>query len=85
MSYYRRIIRDDLLSYNLLTQIYTVEDKTEVEVYAPTARETRAFYNPTWFPSSELKEKIKASWSKVLLVDNYIQAFPFRVRILTEL
>lgn len=52
------------LESTLDSQIYTVEDKTEVEVYAPTAKETRAFYNPTWFPSSELKEKIKASWSK---------------------
>ncbi|KAL6216878.1 hypothetical protein ACLB2K_010096 [Fragaria x ananassa] len=46
------------------SQIYTVEDKTEMEVYAPTAKETRRFYNPTWFSSLDLKEKIKASWSK---------------------
>ncbi|KAM5566198.1 endoribonuclease Dicer [Rosa sericea] len=46
------------------SQIYTIEDKTEMEVYAPTAKETRRFYNPTWFSSLDLKEKIKASWSK---------------------
>ncbi|XP_050366617.1 endoribonuclease Dicer homolog 3a-like [Argentina anserina] len=46
------------------SQIYTVEDKTEMEVYAPTAKETRRFYNPTWFSSLDLKEKIKASWTK---------------------
>lgn len=65
VRYYWWITCDDLQSYNLHTQVYTVEDKTEMEVYAPTAKETRRFYNPTWFSSLDLKEKIKASWSKV--------------------
>ncbi|XP_009363041.2 endoribonuclease Dicer homolog 3a-like isoform X1 [Pyrus x bretschneideri] len=47
------------------SQIYTIEDITEMEVCVPSAKETCRFYGQAWFLSSDLKEKMEASWSKV--------------------
>ncbi|KAB1225575.1 hypothetical protein CJ030_MR1G020790 [Morella rubra] len=47
------------------SQIYTVEDRTEMEIYVPSARETCIFYDQARFPSSGLKAKIEALWSKL--------------------
>ncbi|PON73127.1 Endoribonuclease Dicer-like3a [Parasponia andersonii] len=46
------------------SQIYTVEDKTEMEVFVPSAKETLKFYDPTRFPYLDLKVKIEALWLK---------------------
>uniref|UniRef100_A0A2N9FHP3 Uncharacterized protein n=1 Tax=Fagus sylvatica TaxID=28930 RepID=A0A2N9FHP3_FAGSY len=46
------------------SQIYTVGDRTEIEAYVPSATETCRFYDQAWFPSSDLKGKIEALWSK---------------------
>ncbi|KAL4597279.1 hypothetical protein ACB092_12G222500 [Castanea dentata] len=46
------------------SQIYTTDDRKEMEVYVPSAKETCIFYDQAWFPSLNLKEKLEASWSK---------------------
>ena len=34
-------------------------------IYVPSATETCRFYDQAWFPSSDLRGKIEALWSKV--------------------
>ncbi|KAM4077934.1 hypothetical protein ACJW30_12G177800 [Castanea mollissima] len=46
------------------SQLYTTDDRKEMEVYVPSATETCIFYDQAWFPSLNLKEKLEASWSK---------------------
>ncbi|XP_018503569.2 endoribonuclease Dicer homolog 3a isoform X1 [Pyrus x bretschneideri] len=53
------------LESTLDSQIYTIKDITEMEVCVTSAKETCRFYGQAWFPCSDLKEKMKASWSKV--------------------
>ncbi|KAF5743147.1 Ribonuclease III putative isoform 1 [Tripterygium wilfordii] len=45
------------------SQIYTVECRTEVDIYIPSAKESSIFYDQA-NSSSDLKEKIEASWFK---------------------
>lgn len=49
----------------MLLQIYTTDDRKEMEAYVPSAKEICIFYDQAWFPSLNLKEKLEASWSKV--------------------
>ncbi|GMI97873.1 dicer-like 3, DICER-LIKE 3 [Hibiscus trionum] len=44
--------------------IYTIEDRTEMEVYVPSAKESCRFYDPAELSSSDLKAMIEASWLK---------------------
>ncbi|XP_022132011.1 endoribonuclease Dicer homolog 3a isoform X2 [Momordica charantia] len=46
------------------SQIYAIEDKKEVEIYVPSAKEICIFYEPAKSPSMELKSKIEALWFK---------------------
>uniref|UniRef100_A0A3N7G640 Uncharacterized protein n=1 Tax=Populus trichocarpa TaxID=3694 RepID=A0A3N7G640_POPTR len=46
------------------SQIYTIEDRAEVHVYVPSAKELCRFYDKAWCSYVELKDKIEASWSK---------------------
>lgn len=46
------------------SQVYTIEDKTEMEVYVPSAKESYRFYDPTRHSFLDLKAKIEASWLK---------------------
>lgn len=46
------------------SRVYSIEDRKEVETYVPSAKEIRRFYDPQEYSNSDLKEKIKASWSK---------------------
>ncbi|XP_010261807.1 PREDICTED: endoribonuclease Dicer homolog 3a isoform X2 [Nelumbo nucifera] len=46
------------------SQIYIVEDKTEVEVFVPSAKEINRYYNSTQFSHEDLKTKLKSSRSK---------------------
>ncbi|KAF3446126.1 hypothetical protein FNV43_RR11305 [Rhamnella rubrinervis] len=46
------------------SQIYTIEDKTEMEIYAPSAKLTHRFYDQIRYPFLDLKEKLEASWCK---------------------
>lgn len=55
-----------------LMQIYAIEDKKEVEIYVPSAKEICIFYEPAKSPSMELKSKIEALWFKVFLCDAII-------------
>nr|WOD55121.1 DICER-like protein 3 [Abelmoschus esculentus] len=52
------------LEYVLLLQIYTIEDRTEMEVYVPFAKESCRFYDPAELSCSDLKEMVEISWSK---------------------
>ncbi|XVE97781.1 hypothetical protein REPUB_Repub03eG0048300 [Reevesia pubescens] len=44
--------------------IYTIEDRTEMEAYVPSAKESCRFFDPTQFSSLELKAMVEASWFK---------------------
>ncbi|KAK8597626.1 hypothetical protein V6N13_095026 [Hibiscus sabdariffa] len=44
--------------------IYTIEDRTEMEAYVPSAKESCRFYDPAELSSSDLKAMLEASWSK---------------------
>ncbi|XP_062101177.1 endoribonuclease Dicer homolog 3 [Humulus lupulus] len=46
------------------SQIYTVEDKAEMEIFVPSAKETLKFYDPNRYPFLDLKAKIEALWLK---------------------
>nr|AUH15439.1 dicer-like 3 protein [Dimocarpus longan] len=46
------------------SQIYTIEDRTKLEVYVPSAKEIIRYYDPSKFSSLDLKAKLKDSWSK---------------------
>ncbi|XP_015572953.2 endoribonuclease Dicer homolog 3 [Ricinus communis] len=46
------------------SQIYTIEDRTEMDVHVPSAREICKFYDIAQLYSSDIKSKIEASWSK---------------------
>ncbi|PRQ25534.1 putative ribonuclease III post-transcriptional gene silencing PAZ-Argonaute family [Rosa chinensis] len=46
------------------SQVYTVEDRTEIEEHVPSAVQICKFYDPTWLISVDLKAKMEALWSK---------------------
>ncbi|KAI6679821.1 hypothetical protein NL676_033702, partial [Syzygium grande] len=46
------------------SQIYTVEDRTEIEGYVPSAKHICWFFDQLLFSNASLKEKMEASWSK---------------------
>ncbi|CAK7352744.1 unnamed protein product [Dovyalis caffra] len=46
------------------SQIFTIEDRAEMDVYVPSAKEMCRFYDKAQCSYVELKDKIKASWSK---------------------
>ncbi|XP_056166664.1 endoribonuclease Dicer homolog 3 isoform X3 [Syzygium oleosum] len=46
------------------SQIYTVEDRTEIEGYVPSAKHICWFFDQPLFSNASLKEKMEASWSK---------------------
>nr|AXY97501.1 Dicer-like 3 [Populus tomentosa] len=50
--------------YKKIMKIYTIEDRAEVHVYVPSAKELCRFYDKAWCSYVELKDKIEASWSK---------------------
>ncbi|KAF8036139.1 hypothetical protein BT93_C1979 [Corymbia citriodora subsp. variegata] len=46
------------------SQIYTVEDRTEIEVHVPSAKEICWFFDQQQVSNASLKEKMEAAWSK---------------------
>ncbi|XP_022754727.1 endoribonuclease Dicer homolog 3 isoform X2 [Durio zibethinus] len=44
--------------------IYTIEDRTEMEAYVPSAKESCRFFDPTQFSNLDLKAMVEASWLK---------------------
>ncbi|PHU09306.1 Endoribonuclease Dicer -like protein 3a [Capsicum chinense] len=46
------------------SQIYTLENRVELDEFVPSAKETSKFYDPIVFSNTELKENLKFSWSK---------------------
>ncbi|KAH9653048.1 Endoribonuclease Dicer [Citrus sinensis] len=52
------------LESTLDSQVFTIEDKTEMEVFVPSAKESCRFYDQSKFCGSDLKGKLEASWSK---------------------
>ncbi|XP_020536663.1 endoribonuclease Dicer homolog 3a isoform X2 [Jatropha curcas] len=46
------------------SQIYTIEDRTEMDVHIPSAREICRFYDKVQLYGSDLKSKIEALWTK---------------------
>lgn len=51
--------------FRLTLQIYTIENRKELEEFIPSAKEIYKFYNPTASCNLNLKAKLEASWSKV--------------------
>lgn len=49
-------------------QVYTVEDRAEMEIYVPSAKEACRFYDQFQSPHTDLKEKLEAAFSKVFNV-----------------
>ncbi|KAK2965571.1 hypothetical protein RJ640_018737, partial [Escallonia rubra] len=46
------------------SQIYTVENRTELEQFIPSAKEIYKFYDPKVSSNLELKTKVESLWSK---------------------
>ncbi|XP_050938034.1 endoribonuclease Dicer homolog 3a isoform X2 [Cucumis melo] len=46
------------------SQVYAIEDKKEVEIYVPSAKEICIFYEPAKPQTTELRAKIEALWFK---------------------
>ncbi|KAF7840248.1 endoribonuclease Dicer-like protein 3a [Senna tora] len=46
------------------SEIYTIEDRTEMEVYIPSAKEGCRYYDQAQFPAMSLKLRIEALWSE---------------------
>ncbi|CAN1351379.1 Endoribonuclease Dicer homolog 3a [Linum perenne] len=46
------------------SQIYTIKDRSDMEMYVPSAKETCKFYDKAWFCAGDLKAEIETSWSK---------------------
>ncbi|PIA43114.1 hypothetical protein AQUCO_02000511v1 [Aquilegia coerulea] len=59
---------------------YTVEDKTEIEEFVPSATEVRRYYDPDFFFHEELKQKLESSRCKAAKVC----AENARVSVITE-
>ncbi|KAF5179568.1 Endoribonuclease dicer-like protein [Thalictrum thalictroides] len=59
---------------------YTVEDKTEIEVFVPSATEVRRYYDPNFFFHEDLKQKLESSRCKAAKVC----AENARVSVITE-
>lgn len=53
-----------------LLQVYTIDDQTEMEVFLPSAKETFKFYDQVRHSYLDLKAKMEASMSKVVLHSN---------------
>ncbi|KAF7134712.1 hypothetical protein RHSIM_Rhsim08G0003600 [Rhododendron simsii] len=53
------------------SQVYTIDDRTELEEIIPSAKETCIFYDPAVSFNMELKEKLESLWKKfdALLLD----------------
>ncbi|TMW91530.1 hypothetical protein EJD97_014235 [Solanum chilense] len=47
------------------SQVYTLENRVELDEFVPSAKETCKFYDPIVFSNTELKAKLEFSWSKV--------------------
>lgn len=54
-----------LLLHDVLVQVYTIDDRTELEEIIPSAKETCIFYDPAVSFNIELKEKLESLWKKV--------------------
>ncbi|KAH0698362.1 hypothetical protein KY285_015597 [Solanum tuberosum] len=46
------------------SQVYTLENRVELDEFVPSAKETCKFYDPIVFSNTELKAKLEFSWSK---------------------
>lgn len=46
------------------SKIYTIEDKTELQIFVPSAVEVKCYYDANSFLHEELKEKLESSLSK---------------------
>ncbi|KAJ4951413.1 hypothetical protein NE237_028245 [Protea cynaroides] len=46
------------------SKIFTIEDKAELELFVPSAKEINRYYDPIIFWPEELKGKLNSSWSK---------------------
>lgn len=68
-----------LLHHDVLLQIFTIEDKKEMDAYVPSAKEMCRFYDKAHCSCVELKDKVKASWSKVFLPHTYISNYVVEV------
>lgn len=56
----------------MMLQVYTIGDRTEMEVYVPSAVGSCRFYDQSSFDSLDLTEKLEISCSKVYVPNAYI-------------
>lgn len=49
----------------ILSQMYTVDDRGEIEFYVPAAKEVKRYYNPKLFLHEDLKSELETLWAKV--------------------
>lgn len=61
------------ISY-MLSQVYVVEDRNEIESFSPGATIVNKYYDPYLFDLDDLESKLQILYEKVIQLNNYVSS-----------
>jgi endoribonuclease Dicer len=61
------------ISY-MLSQVYVVEDRNEIESFSPGATIVNKYYDPYLFDLDKLESKLQILYEKVIQLNNYVSS-----------
>lgn len=61
------------ISY-MLSQVYVVEDRNEIESFSPGATIVNKYYDPYLFGLDDLESKLQILYEKVIQLNNYVSS-----------